>query len=95
MTDSKQNLNIIRRWNDIQRRNRLRTEQIKTINCTDENISYCTDGLTSQSYLNENNYKNKFNVQSNLTNPLRTNSINFISTNKCSSTKLLHKKMAH
>ena len=48
ITNSNQTLKIVRRWNDVQRRNRLRTNHIKSLHdttsdCADENSVFCPD----------------------------------------------------
>jgi hypothetical protein len=48
ITNSNQTLKIVRRWNDVQRRNRLRTSNTNLINettsdCADENSVFCPD----------------------------------------------------
>ncbi|CAF0891692.1 unnamed protein product [Adineta ricciae] len=48
ITNSNQTLKIVRRWNDVQRRNRLRTNNTKLLNdttsdCADENSVFCPD----------------------------------------------------
>ncbi|UJR31201.1 hypothetical protein I4U23_018705 [Adineta vaga] len=48
ITNSNQTLKIVRRWNDVQRRNRLRTNNMKLLNdttsdCADENSVFCPD----------------------------------------------------
>lgn len=48
ITNSNQTLKIVRRWNDVQRRNRLRTSNLKLLNdttsdCADENSVFCPD----------------------------------------------------
>ncbi|CAF3842441.1 unnamed protein product [Adineta steineri] len=48
ITNSNQTLKIVRRWNDVQRRNRLRTNNLKLLNettsdCADENSVFCPD----------------------------------------------------
>ena len=46
--NSNQTLKIVRRWNDVQRRNKLRVENMKSTNettsdCADENSVFCPD----------------------------------------------------
>jgi hypothetical protein len=44
ITNSKQTLQIVRRWNDVQRRSRLRlSSKIMTSDYTDENSNLCLD----------------------------------------------------
>ena len=48
VTNSKQTLKIVRRWNDVQRRSRLKVNTIKSNNeatsdCADENAVFCPD----------------------------------------------------
>ncbi len=58
ITNSNQTLKIVRRWNDVQRRNRLRTNNMKLLNettsdCADENSVFCPDD-TSPPRSNDN-----------------------------------------
>ena len=48
ITNSNQTLKIVRRWNDVQRRNKVRTNNYKLLNettsdCADENSVFCPD----------------------------------------------------
>jgi hypothetical protein len=59
ITNSNQTLKIVRRWNDVQRRNRLRTNNMKLLNettsdCADENSVFCPDD-TSPPRSNDSN----------------------------------------
>ena len=53
VTSSKQTSSIVRRWNDVQRRSRLKATDMKTLdetttsNCADENSSSCPDDASS------------------------------------------------
>jgi len=58
-SNSNETLKIVRRWNDGQRRNRLRTNNMKLINettsdCADENSVFCPDD-TSPPRSNDSN----------------------------------------
>ena len=59
ITNSNQTLKIVRRWNDVQRRNRLRTNHLKSLHettsdCADENSVFCPDD-TSPPRSNDSN----------------------------------------
>lgn len=48
VTNSKQTLKIVRRWNDVQRRSRLKSNTLKSVHettsdCADENSVFCPD----------------------------------------------------
>ncbi|CAF3704844.1 unnamed protein product [Rotaria sordida] len=71
ITNSKQTLRILRRWNDVQRRSRLKAMNMKIANettlsdCTDENSLFCSDYI-SLSHSNDSYSNNEIKDEDNL-----------------------------